>query len=153
VTRRPLAYLVSSIAILIPCFWHDRIQAGDLGSHLYNAWLAQLIQAGRAPGLKIVPQSTNVLFDYLLKVLLDAFGPDVAQHVAVPLAVLVLVWGAFAFIRRVSDQEPWHLLPIVAMLAYGWVFRMGLFNFYISLGLCFWAMAFAWRGKPRRALK
>jgi hypothetical protein len=149
VNRRPLAYFVSSIAILIPCFWHDRIQAGDLGSHLYNAWLAQLVEAGRAPGLAIAPQTTNVLFDYLLKFLLDAFGANVAQHVAVPLAVLIFVWGAFAFIRRVSEREPWHLLPVVAMLAYGWVFRMGLFNFYISLGLCFWAMALAWRWKAR----
>jgi hypothetical protein len=149
VNRRPLAYLLSSIAILIPCFWHGRIQAGDLGSHIYNAWLAQLVEAGRAPGLAIVPQTTNVLFDYLLKFLLDAFGANVAQHIAVPLAVLVFVWGAFAFVRRVSEHEPWHLLPVVAMLAYGWVFRMGLFNFYISLGLCFWAMALAWRGKPR----
>jgi hypothetical protein len=37
------------------------------------------------------------------------------------------------------------------MLAYGWVFHMGLFNFYISLGLAFWAVALVqwWR---RRAL-
>ena len=147
--RRPLAYFLSSVAILIPCFWHGRIQAGDLSSHLYNAWLAQLVESGRAPGLAVVPQTTNVLFDYLLKFLLDAFGANVAQHVAVPLAVLVFVWGAFAFICRVSEREPWHFLPVVAMLAYGWVFRMGLFNFYISLGLCFWAMALAWRGKAR----
>jgi hypothetical protein len=149
VNRRALAYVAASIAILIPCFWHSRIQAGDLGSHIYNAWLAQLVEAGRAPGLAIVPQSTNVLFDYLLKVLLDAFGADAAQHIAVPLAVLVFVWGAFTFVSRASEKQPWHLLPVVAMLAYGWVFRMGLFNFYISLGLCFWALATAWDFRPR----
>ena len=36
------------------------------------------------------------------------------------------------------------------MLAYGWVFHMGFFNFYLSLGLCFWAMAVIWEMKPRR---
>jgi len=36
------------------------------------------------------------------------------------------------------------------MLAYGWVFHMGFFNFYLSMGLCFWALATAWRWSPRR---
>ncbi|HWC95982.1 MAG TPA: hypothetical protein VG456_04515 [Candidatus Sulfopaludibacter sp.] len=146
--RRP-TYILLSLVILIPCFWHERIQAGDLGSHLYNAWLAQLVDAGRAPGLIAVSQHTNVLFDYLLKWLLNAFGANIAQHVAVPLAVLVFVWGAFAFVSRISQRQPWHLLPVIAMLAYGWVFRMGLFNFYISLGLCFWLMWLVWDEQPR----
>jgi hypothetical protein len=38
------------------------------------------------------------------------------------------------------------------MLAYGWVFHMGFFNFYLSLGLCFWALALAWNHVPRRLL-
>src|SRR5438128_1408297 len=37
-----------------------------------------------------------------------------------------------------------------AMLAYGWVFHMGFFNFYLSMGLCFWAMRLAWDLSPRR---
>ena len=37
------------------------------------------------------------------------------------------------------------------MLAYGWVFHMGFFNFYLSMGLCFWAMPLAWNLSPRRA--
>jgi hypothetical protein len=36
------------------------------------------------------------------------------------------------------------------MLAYGWVFHMGFFNFYLALGLCFWAMALAWRPSPSK---
>ncbi len=139
--RRILPYLAVSVLVLLPCFWHSRIQAGDLSSHIYNAWLAQLIDAGRAPGLAIAGQSTNVLFDYLLKVLLDAFGAGAAQHIAASVAVLIFVWGAFAFICRTSGRVAWHLMPILLMLAYGWVFRMGLFNFYLSLGLCFWALA------------
>jgi len=146
--RRPLpewaVYTIGSAAALVPCFWHSRIQAGDLGSHIYNAWLAQLVRSGRAPELEIVWQSTNVLFDYLLSGLLAAFGAAAAQRIAVSLAVLVFVWGAFAFVRRVSGTRPTHLLIAIVMLAYGWVFHMGLFNFYISLGLCFWAMTLAW---------
>jgi len=34
------------------------------------------------------------------------------------------------------------------MLAYGWVFHMGFFNYYISLGLCFWALSLAWDFRP-----
>jgi len=41
-------------------------------------------------------------------------------------------------------------MPSIAMLAYGWVFHMGFFNFYFSLGLSFWAMALAWEWKPWR---
>ena len=46
--------LAISIAMIVPCLWHRRIEAGDLASHVYNAWLAQLIEKGQAPGLYIV---------------------------------------------------------------------------------------------------
>jgi hypothetical protein len=35
------------------------------------------------------------------------------------------------------------------MLAYGWVFHMGFFNFYLSMGLCFWVFAVVWDWHPR----
>src|SRR5205823_352887 len=35
-------------------------------------------------------------------------------------------------------------------LAYGWVFHIGFFSFYLSLGMCFWAIALGWHGSPRR---
>jgi hypothetical protein len=149
-TTRP-AYVLLSAAILIPCFWHSRLQAGDLSSHLYNAWLTGLIHQGKAPGLAVVPQTTNVLFDLILSALLP-IGWQAAQRVPVALAVLLLVWGAFAFLRAVSGRVPVEMLPAIAMLAYGWTFHMGLFNFYISLGLCFWAMALAWEWRPPRSL-
>ncbi len=138
------------MVLLIPCFWQSRLQAGDLSSHIYNAWLAQLISAGHAPGLAIVRQTTNVLFDLMLSGLFSLFGAEAAQRISVSLAVLVLVWGAFAFVAAVSGRRAWHVLPILAMLAYGWVFHMGLFGFYLSLGVCFWALALAWKGTPRR---
>jgi hypothetical protein len=138
-----LQRFIYALAILIPCFWTTRIQAGDLSSHVYNTWLAQLIRQGRAPGLEIVPQWSNVLFDWLL----DA----VPQRVAVALAVLVFAAGAYAFVERVSGRRAVYLMPVVAMLAYGWVFRMGFFNFYLSLGICLWAIALAWGVRRRIA--
>ena len=64
--RRRWLILAVSAAVLIPCFWHRRIEAGDLGSHVYNAWLAQLIQKGEAPGLYFSGQWNNILFDVTL---------------------------------------------------------------------------------------
>jgi hypothetical protein len=143
-------YAVVTVLVLIPCFWQSRIQAGDLSSHIYNAWLVQLIGSGRAPGLGIAFQSTNVLFDWLLTGLLPLFGAAATQRIAVAAAVLIFVWGAFAFIRALAGRAPWHLMPVIAMLAYGWVFHSGFFNFYLSLGLCWWAMAIAWHPtRPR----
>jgi hypothetical protein len=145
-------YAIAAVVVLVPCFWQSRIQAGDLGSHIYNAWLADLIQQGRAPGLAIVSQSTNVLFDLLLTACFRAFGASAAQRIVVALAVLIFCTGAWAFVARASGERPLHLMPVIAMLAYGWVFRMGLFNFYLSLGICLWALWLAWDWKPRNVI-
>jgi hypothetical protein len=143
-------YPLFSLIVLAPCYWQTRIQAGDLSSHIYNAWLAWLIRDGHAPGLEIVFQKTNILFDLLLSALLHRCGPEAAQRIAVSLVVLVFVWGAFAFVCAVSRTRPLYLLPSIAMLAYGWVFHMGLFNFYLSLGLSFWVLALAWNPTVKR---
>jgi hypothetical protein len=146
----PMAYVVTSLLLLVPCYWQSRLQLGDLSSHIYNAWLVQLIESGRAPGLAIVPQTTNVLFDLMLSGLFQTFGAEAAQRISVSLAVLTFFWGAFAFVSVVAGRRTWGLAPAMAMLAYGWVLHMGLFDFYLSLGLCFWALALAWQWKPRR---
>ena len=80
--------MLASALLLVPCFWQARIQAGDLSSHVYNAWLAQLIVRGQAPGLTLAKQSNNVLFDLMLSGLLRAFGAAAAQRIAVSAAVL-----------------------------------------------------------------
>src|SRR5450631_3762826 len=144
-------YIALSILLLIPVFWQPRVQAGDLSSHIYNAWLAQLIETGRTQGLVVVSQTTNILFDLMLGGLFRLFGAELAQRISVSVAVLVFVWGAFRFISVVGGRPAWHLLPCIAMLAYGWVFHMGFFNFYLSMGLCFWALAVTWDWHPRRA--
>lgn len=145
-------YGLVSLLLLLPCYWQPRIQAGDLSSHIYNAWLAQLIESGHIQGLAIAGQSTNILFDLMLGGLFKLLGAEAAQRICVSLAVLVFIWGAFIFARVVSGHNPWQMLPCIAMLAYGWVFHMGFFNFYLSLGLCFWAMALLWKPDGRRAL-
>src|ERR1700676_162827 len=91
-----LQALAISAGLLIPCFWHRRIEAGDLGSHVYNAWLAQLIERGQAPGVYLARQWNNVLFDFLLLRLGNVFGLAAAQKILVPLCVLIFFWGAFA---------------------------------------------------------
>jgi hypothetical protein len=139
-----------SILLLIPCYWQPRLQAGDLSSHIYNAWLAQLIETGHAQGLAIASQTTNLLFDLMLGGLYRVLGAEAAQRIAVSIAVLVFAWGAFAFVSKVAGRRPWHLLICIAMLAYGWVFHMGFFNFYLSLGLCFWALSLVWDASRSR---
>jgi len=137
---------------LTPCFWHRNIEAGDLGSHLYNAWLAQLIQRGEAPGLWIAHQWNNVLFDLLLSGLGSIFDLRVAEKIAVSLAVLIFFWGAFALVCAATRRAPWFLLPLLAMISYGWTFELGFFNYYISLGLSFFGIAISWRGTARERL-
>jgi hypothetical protein len=142
--RSPWGYVLASLALLIPCYWQPRIEAGDLSSHIYNSWLAQLVESGKLQGLTVSKQATNVLFDLILSGLFRALGPEAAQRIAVSLAVLIFAWGAFAFASAASGRRAWGLMPCIAMLAYGWVFHMGFFDFYIGLGLCFWALALAW---------
>jgi hypothetical protein len=142
-------YIALSVLLLAPVYWQPRVQAGDLSSHVYNAWLTHLIETGRTQGLVIVSQTTNILFDLMLGGLFRLFGAELAQRISVSVAVLVFVWGAFRFVSVAGGRPAWHLLPCIAMLAYGWVFHMGFFNFYLSMGLCFWVLAVVWEWRPR----
>jgi hypothetical protein len=137
-------FVVISVPVLVPCFWHRHIEAGDLGSHVYNAWLAQLIQQGRAPGLYIVRQWNNVLFDLMLFHFGNIFGLAAAEKIAVSLCVLTFFWGLFFLMKAASSRPPWLLTPCFAMLAYGYVFHMGFMNYYLSLGLACFGLALLW---------
>jgi len=107
-----------------PCFWHPHIQAGDLGSHVYNAWLAQLVGQGHAPGVYVVRQWNNVLFDIALLPAAKIFGWHAAELLVVAVGVLTFFWGAFALVGAISKRAPWMLVPCFAMLAYGYSFSM-----------------------------
>src|SRR5215471_21288273 len=102
-----------SMLLLIPCFWHTHIQAGDLGSHIYNAWLAQLAERQQISGVIVVRQWSNVLFDLMLRYTASRFGFMAAEKIAVSIVVLVFFWGAFAFITCASGRAPWLLTPLL----------------------------------------
>jgi hypothetical protein len=137
--------LVVSALLVVPCLWHQRIEAGDLGSHVYNAWLAQLIGNGQAPGLYLAHQWNNVLFDVTLLHVANVVGFAAAQKIVVPICVLVFFWGAFSFVGVLSGGAPWMFTPALAMLAYGYAFNMGFFNYYLSIGLGCLFLAMTWR--------
>ena len=146
VTERWRLIVLISVLLLLPCFWHKRIEAGDLGSHTYNAWLSQLIERGEAPGVYITRQWNNVLLDLALARVADAVGFAAAEKTVVSACVLVFFWGAFALITVATSRPPWYLVPAIAMIAYGWTFQMGFLNYYVSLGFAFFAAALFWRG-------
>jgi len=136
-----------SVLVLVPCFWHRTIVAADLGSHVYNVWLAQLIRHGNAPGLWLASRWNNVLFDYMVDFGGRFVSLAVAEKVAVSISVLTFFWGVFAFICAAARRAPWFLVPCIAMVSYGYTFHMGFLNYYISLGLGFWGVAIFWRGR------
>jgi hypothetical protein len=147
VQNRRWAILLLSLAVLIPCFWHRHIEAGDLPSHVYNAWLAQLIEKGQAPGLYLARQWNNVLFDVSLLQVAKVTGLAVAEKIVVSACALIFFWGAFAFVAAVTERPPWFLTPCMAMLTYGYSFNMGFMNYYLSLGLACFGLAILWRGR------
>jgi hypothetical protein len=140
------AVVLISVLLLVPCFWHSRIQAGDLGSHVYNAWLAQLIEHHQISGLAIARQWNNVLFDLLLLHIGNFLGLVAAEKIVVSFAVLIFFWGSFSFLAAISGRPPWVLTPFLFVLAYGYVFHMGFMNYYVSIGLALFALALSWRG-------
>jgi hypothetical protein len=139
--------LALSALVTAPCFWHPRIEAGDLGSHVYNAWLAQLVEGGQAPGVYLVRQWNNVLFDLALSWTGKWMGLPAAEKLVVPVCVLIFFWGAFALISATPRTPAWYLTPAIAMIAYGWTFHSGFLNYYVSLGFAFLGAAMFWRGK------
>lgn len=147
-----LCITLISVFVLVPCFWHREIVASDLGSHLYNAWLVQLIHRGQVPGLWIASQHTNVLFDWLLSAFGTIFGWHAAEKISVSIAVLIFFWGVFAFVSAATRRAPWLITPFIALATYGWTFHLGFFNYYLALGLGFFAAAIFWRGAGRERL-
>jgi hypothetical protein len=135
---------IVSALVIVPCLWHPHIEAGDLGSHVYNAWLAQLIGKGQGPGLYLAHQSHNILFDVSLLHVASLVGFGAAEKIVVSACVLIFFWGVFAFVSLVTQRPAWLLTPCVASLAYGYSFNMGFMNYYVSIGLGCFCVAIAW---------
>ena len=142
----------AAVALLIPCFWQAHLQAGDLSSHLYNAWLAGQIEAGKTEGLRLIPGGTNVLSDWALQWLIYHSGPVWAERCVVSIAVLIFFSGAFWLIYQINGRRPWLLAPSLGMLTYGLIFHLGFLNYYLATGLGLWILALGWRPTPRRLL-
>jgi hypothetical protein len=136
-----LRILVISLLLPVPCFWHAHLEAGDLASHTYNAWLAQLIRQGQAPGLWLSGQTNNVLFDLSLSALGRVLGLRPAEKVLAAACVLLFFWSAFSLIFAISRRAPWFLVPCLAMFSYGWVFQQGFMNYYLSVALALAGLA------------
>src|SRR5208282_2228841 len=104
--KNAAAVALVSVVVLIPCFWLPRIEAGDLASHSYNAWLVSLVQKGDAPGLWIAPQTNNILADVLLLQLGKLAGFPAAEKIVAAMAILVFFWGAFSLRRWLAAAQP-----------------------------------------------
>ena len=138
--------LVVALLLLVPCFWQPHIMAGDVPSHLYNAWLAGQIEQGKLPAqLSLAHPITNVLADWISEKLLYRFGLSATERIVVGAAVEIFFWGAFCFVAAVAGQRCWIIAPSLAMIAYGLIFHIGFLNFYISTGLSLWMMSLLWR--------
>lgn len=134
-----------SVLVVIPCFWHRHIEAGDLGSHVYNAWLTTLVQNHQARCLYLVESWTNFLFDNLLIWFCKAFGFFRGTKLTLAVLVLIFFWGSLSFVRAAADRGSWFIAPALAMLAYGFTFNSGFCNCYLSIGLALFALAVVWR--------
>lgn len=139
--------LILSALLIIPCLWHRHIEAGDLASHTYNAWLAELIANGQAPGLYMVRQWNNVLFDVTLSELAKLVGFAAAERIVVSGCVLIFFWGVFTLASAVARRAAWNLAPCMAMLSYGYTFHMGFVNYYLSIGLACFFLSLTASGK------
>jgi len=136
---------VVALLLLVPCFWQPHILAGDLPSHLYNAWLAGQIEQGKfPPQLSLAHPITNVLADWVYEGLLYRLGPSATERIVAGAAVEIFFWGAFCFVAVAGGQRCWIIAPSLAMIAYGLIFHFGFLNFYISTGLSLWIMALLW---------
>ena len=138
---------VVALLLLLPCLWQPHIMAGDLSSHLYNAWLAEQLQSGtlREPGVSLAHPVTNVLADRVMEALLGKLGRSVTERIVAGAAVEILFWGAFLFVAAAAGRRCWIIAPILGMLSYGIIFHMGFLNFYLSTGFSLWLMALLWR--------
>lgn len=136
-----LGICLTSAILVVPCFWQRSLEAGDLSSHIYNAWLVQLIERGQAPGLSVANQSNNILFDQILSGLAHFVTLNLAARIGAAIAALVFFWGTFALAATFAKRWPWFLAPVIGIFAYGWTFNFGFFNYYLSIGLACIALA------------
>ena len=141
-----------SIAAVVPCLWQKSVINGDLGSHLYNAWLSVGVERGEYPGLYFERVHTNVLFDVLLTRLISYFQPAPAERLALSISVLIFFWGTFAAVRALSGERAWAVTPLILILTHGWTLQVGFMNFHLATGIALFALALLWKPSATRAV-
>lgn len=136
-----LALVAGSFAIAAaPSLFAD-FPAGDLHTHLYNAWLGNLVADGHVNGLWLAPAWTNSLISRGLAALLESLSPGAAEKVIHLALAEGFLWASFAYCRAVTRNGCWEWLPAIAMLAIGWTFQAGLVNWFASAALSLAAAA------------
>src|SRR4051794_40564294 len=89
IRKNPLAIVITSVLLSVPCFWLPHAGWGDFPSHVYNAWLAPQIERGELPGLALAHLHTNVLTDLALQSLISNVGVNAAQRIVLSISVLL----------------------------------------------------------------
>ncbi len=122
--------------LLLPVFWTPRVQAVDMASHTYGAWLTSSVRAGAHAGVSLERVHTNLLVDVMLQGLLLFTGPVWAERIAMSMALLAFVLGAWFWLRAVErNAQPWTVAPLLLVAAHGTVTQTGLVNFLLAMGL------------------
>src|SRR5882672_6860989 len=101
---RMAAVIGLSVVLVLPVIIFPPV-SGDRPSHVYNAWLAQLVEHGQAPGLRLVPMTTNILYDTLLSALAGLAGLRMAEKIATSVFVLLFFWGMFSLAGALSHSR------------------------------------------------
>jgi hypothetical protein len=143
--RRDWLWVAVLLAVsVVPCFWTERAGTGDLLSHVYNVWLVQQIKAGHTPGLSLATSHTNILFDLMLDYLVTWFGFGMGTKIGLATAVLIYTGGQITLWKTVAPKGWKAVSPLALMLSYGWLYAVGFINFYLALGLGYFAIALLW---------
>jgi hypothetical protein len=145
---RAAAAAGTALALTVPFILLPSFPAGDLHSHLYNAWLVPRIERGELPGLHIAPMWTNVLLDRVLVLLLHRLSPRQCEMLVLIGLAHLFVWSSFLLCRSLSRRPCWQWLPVLTVLGLGWTFHMGFANWTASAGLALLAVAVALSSAP-----
>ncbi len=81
--------------VLVPCVWQPHVGIGDFPSHIYNAWLATLIEQGKLPGMALAHLKTNILVDSTLVWSLKRLSVGISEKLVLGTSLLIFFWGVF----------------------------------------------------------
>jgi hypothetical protein len=135
--RRAAVATAAGLA-LAPVWLSPVLVTTDGPSHLYNAFLAAAIRAGRAPfaaylGLTPGALRPNEATAFLLGALGRTAGWELAERVVLSGCILATFAGLMALAARAPAAVAGALAVAAAWIAQGWVAWMGFYDFALSL--------------------